>query len=202
MAEGLPTLPDFVAGERAAHERSLEALAEAGSRGVDGISEFEERLGDPSLAPDVVVIALLLSRCCSRTARYRRGVGSSPSSRACGPSSPGSRSSASSARSPSTGWRATRNAEQILLARKAEQGPSPETNGILGRVYMDRFLTAHAAGDADTSERWLIQAIDTYVEGHDADPTDPYPGINALSLMEFTFSKPPRRDALLARRAP
>lgn len=67
---------------------------------------------------------------------------------------------------------------------------------------MDRFLTAHAAGDADTSKRWLIQAIDTYVEGHDADPTDPYPGINALSLMEFTFSKPPRRDALLARRAP
>ncbi len=83
-------------------------------------------------------------------------------------------------------------AEKILTELRAKDGPSPETNGILGRVYKDRWEAAAL------DETQLRKSLDTYLEGHRSDPSDPYPGVNALTLME-SFAKPPaERERLLA----
>ena len=83
-------------------------------------------------------------------------------------------------------------AERVLLALLEEQGPSPETCGILGRVYKDRWKAGRATGELPDL------AVATYLQGHDADPSNPYPGINALTLMTFYPSPPERYDPLLA----
>ncbi len=83
-------------------------------------------------------------------------------------------------------------AEKILTDLRAKHGPSPETNGILGRVYKDRW----EAAALDEGE--LRKSLDTYLEGHRADPSDPYPGINALTLMESFAEPPAERERLLA----
>ena len=84
-------------------------------------------------------------------------------------------------------------AEQVLRQVLDAEGPSAETYGILGRVFKDRW-DAHR-GVPGTA--LLEQAIETYLKGHDADPGNPYPGINALTLMSFLAAPPERRAALL-----
>ncbi len=83
-------------------------------------------------------------------------------------------------------------AEKILTELRAKEGPSPETNGILGRVYKDRWESAAL------DEAQLRKSLDTYLEGHRSDPSDPYPGINALTLMESFAEPPAERGRLLA----
>ncbi len=186
-------MPDFFAADRDHHRTPLEALAAARARSVRGIGEFEAGLGDLTSAPDVVVVALLLSyraegawdRFFAVVERMRPELANHPYIRQ-------QRAFALNRAGQSE------EAERILLALRKEHGPTPETNGILGRVYKDRFMAAHAAGDADAAAGWMRRSIDTYLEGHDADPTDPYPGLNALSLMEFADPPPARRDSLLA----
>jgi hypothetical protein len=88
-------------------------------------------------------------------------------------------------------------AEQVLRDLIQERGPSSETNGLLGRVYKDRWDEARAANDTFNAAGWLAKAIDTYLQGFEADWRDAYPGINAVTLMELKNPPDPRRLELL-----
>jgi hypothetical protein len=87
-------------------------------------------------------------------------------------------------------------AEKILKAVIAEFGPSSETNALLGRVYKDRWERAKLEGRIE-ARSLLKRAIDTYVEGFEADWRDPYPGVNAVTLMEFMDKPDPRQAYIL-----
>jgi tetratricopeptide (TPR) repeat protein len=78
----------------------------------------------------------------------------------------------------------SRDAEEVLLAVIQDHGPSSETNGLLGRVYKDRW-NAEREGSVLRAHGRLGQAIDAYRKGFEADWRDAYPGINAVTLMEI-----------------
>ncbi|MBN8514026.1 TRAFs-binding domain-containing protein [Accumulibacter sp.] len=88
-------------------------------------------------------------------------------------------------------------AEQWLAELIKERGPSSETNGLLGRVYKDRWDEARNANDLLKAAGWLRKAIDTYLQGFEADWRDAYPGVNAVTLMELEKTPDPRRLELL-----
>ncbi len=87
-------------------------------------------------------------------------------------------------------------AEQILKKLRARRGPSAETCGLLGRVYKDRWDAARKSGDAAQAATQLDLAIAAYREGHQTESSNPYPGINVLTLMEFTEAPAGEREAL------
>jgi hypothetical protein len=78
-----------------------------------------------------------------------------------------------------------------------EQGASSETNGLLGRVYKDRWEDALKAERAIEARGWLRKAIDAYVTGYTADIRDAYPGVNAVTLMELEEPVNERQAELL-----
>jgi tetratricopeptide (TPR) repeat protein len=88
-------------------------------------------------------------------------------------------------------------AEEILKAIIAKNGPSSETNGLLGRVYKDQWEKADREGAYIMATANLEQAIDTYVEGFEADWRDAYPGVNAVTLMEMKDEPDPRQAKFL-----
>jgi tetratricopeptide (TPR) repeat protein len=88
-------------------------------------------------------------------------------------------------------------AERVLTTLIERRGPSSETNGILGRVYKDRWEKALKQGDSIMAEGALEQAIDSYRLGFEADWRDAYPGINAVTLMELKQPPDPERERLL-----
>src|SRR6202022_2839372 len=55
-------------------------------------------------------------------------------------------------------------AEKVLKAVIDEFGPSSETNGLLGRIYKDRYESAKDQGRLE-ARAFLKRAIDTYLEG-------------------------------------
>ena len=87
-------------------------------------------------------------------------------------------------------------AEQILKAVITEFGPSSETNGLLGRIYKDRYESAKDQGRLE-ARAFLKRAIDTYLEGFEADWRDAYPGVNAVTLMNMMDRPDPRQAAVL-----
>ena len=76
-------------------------------------------------------------------------------------------------------------AEQILKQTIEKFGQSSETDGLLGRVYKDRWENALKAGRAMEARGFLKRAIEAYRGGFETDWRDPYPGINAVTLMEL-----------------
>lgn len=88
-------------------------------------------------------------------------------------------------------------AERILLELIERRGPSSETDGILGRVYKDRWETASRKGDALLAQGLLEKAIGAYLRGFEADWRDAYPGVNAVTLMELREPPDPRRIQIL-----
>jgi cell division septum initiation protein DivIVA len=88
------------------------------------------------------------------------------------------------------------DAETVLKEAIAEFGPSSETNGLLGRIYKDRWTKAKEAGRPE-ARSLLRRAIDTYLEGFEADWRDAYPGVNALTLMEQQDKPDPRKARIL-----
>jgi tetratricopeptide (TPR) repeat protein len=87
-------------------------------------------------------------------------------------------------------------AEKVLKAVIEEFGPSSETNGLLGRMYKDRWDLAR--NETRPEARSLLRrAIDTYAEGFQADWRDAYPGVNAVSLMEMQDKPDPRQAQML-----
>lgn len=81
------------------------------------------------------------------------------------------------------GW--TEDAERKLAGVIEEFGPSSETNGLLGRVYKDRWSAAREQGRTIEARGYLKKAIATYTAGFEADWRDAYPGVNAVTLMEM-----------------
>ena len=88
------------------------------------------------------------------------------------------------------------DAERVLKEVIAEFGPSSETNGLLGRIYKDRWMKAKERGGTE-ARSLLRRAIDTYVAGFEADWRDAYPGVNALTLMEQQDKADPRKAKIL-----
>ena len=88
-------------------------------------------------------------------------------------------------------------AESVLLALLADRGPSPETYGILGRVYKDRWDRARTSGDRFAARGELEKALDAYLKGFESDWRDAYPGVNAVTLMELRDPPDPRQRELL-----
>jgi tetratricopeptide (TPR) repeat protein len=78
----------------------------------------------------------------------------------------------------------SREAEGTLKQVIGARGPSSEVNGLLGRVYKDQWDKAVSSGDTFLAKAYLKKAIETYLEGFEADWRDAYPGINAVTLME------------------
>lgn len=72
----------------------------------------------------------------------------------------------------------------ILERLEAEQGPSSETSGLLGRIYKSQWSAARERGDAAGARRLLLQAVGAYVRGFETDWRDIYPGINAVTLLD------------------
>jgi hypothetical protein len=88
------------------------------------------------------------------------------------------------------------DAERVLKEVIAEFGPSSETNGLLGRIYKDRWAKAKERGGVE-ARGLLRRAIDTYIAGFEADWRDGYPGVNALTLMEQQEKSDPRKAKIL-----
>jgi tetratricopeptide (TPR) repeat protein len=74
---------------------------------------------------------------------------------------------------------------RILEDIIAEQGPSSETCGLIGRVYKDKWTEAHQAGREAEATGYLRQAINAYVQGFETDWRDAYPGINVVTLLDI-----------------
>jgi uncharacterized protein DUF4071 len=88
-------------------------------------------------------------------------------------------------------------AERVLTNLIKERGPSSETNGILGRIYKDRWDQAQKAKERFRAAGELKNAIEAYTAGFEADWRDPYPGINACTLMEMQDKPDPRQKEIL-----
>jgi hypothetical protein len=87
-------------------------------------------------------------------------------------------------------------AEKVLKGVIEEYGPSSETNGLLGRIYKDRWEIAREA-KRPVAQSLLRRAIDTYLDGFQADWRDAYPGVNAVSLMELQDKADDRQASIL-----
>jgi tetratricopeptide (TPR) repeat protein len=90
-----------------------------------------------------------------------------------------------------------KEAELVLQQVIEENGPSSETNGLLGRVYKDRWERADGEGRSAEARGYLRKAIQTYLAGYESDLRDGYPGINAVALMELEDPVDPRQAELL-----
>jgi tetratricopeptide (TPR) repeat protein len=87
-------------------------------------------------------------------------------------------------------------AEKVLKDVIAEFGPSSETNGLLGRVYKDRWEIAKKDKRPE-ARNFLRRAIESYLTGFQADWRDAYPGINAVTLMEMQDKPDPMQGEIL-----
>lgn len=88
-------------------------------------------------------------------------------------------------------------AERLLQDLIREYGASSETNGLLGRVYKDRWDRTTAQGQSFEAAGHLHQAIEAYLTGFEADFRDAYPGVNAVTLMELSDPPDGRQARLL-----
>jgi hypothetical protein len=88
-------------------------------------------------------------------------------------------------------------ATQILTGLIERRGPSSETYGLLGRVHKDQWEAAAASGDTNLAAGRLEEAINAYLNGFEKDWRDPYPGINAATLMEIREPPDERRKSIL-----
>ncbi len=80
-----------------------------------------------------------------------------------------------------SGNKALRILEDVI----AQQGPSSETCGLMGRVYKDKWVKAFESGHEVEANGYMNRAIDAYVRGFEADWRDAYPGVNALTLLDI-----------------
>jgi hypothetical protein len=71
----------------------------------------------------------------------------------------------------------------ILEGLIKEHGASPETCGILGRIYKDLYKEAKENGNLGKARAALDEAIACYSKGFMEDLRDYYPGVNALTLL-------------------
>jgi hypothetical protein len=165
-----------------------ERLAAARSRGVEAIRKAEEELGDLKEVEGGVVIDLYLSYRAVRAWQQMIDL-----VRKMPP--PLAETLLVQEQFALALNRAGRGeeAERVLVRLIKKRGPSSETSAILGRVYKDRWEAARAAGNTLLAGALLDKAIEAYLHGFEADWRDPYPGINAATLMELKEPPDPRR---------
>jgi tetratricopeptide (TPR) repeat protein len=78
---------------------------------------------------------------------------------------------------------------KVLVKVLQKNGPSSETYGIMGRVYKDQFDEALEEDNEFLAESYLDKALETYLNGFEADWRDAYPGVNAVTLLELKGDK-------------
>jgi hypothetical protein len=162
-----------------------ETLAEARrlpeAEGASRIKETESSLGNTKQIPTEILVDLLLSyRDVKAWDEMVRLVGSLPKSVAAAITVREQLAFALNRRNgPGDRERAVRILEEIV----DKDGVSPETCGILGRVYKDRAAAAEKAQKPAQAGAYLDEAIKWYRRGFEADPRDYYPGINAATLL-------------------
>jgi uncharacterized protein DUF4071 len=88
-------------------------------------------------------------------------------------------------------------AEGILHRLIERRGDNSETCSLLGRVYKDRWQAVLREAGRQAAAPLLEQAIEAYLRGFEADWRDAFPGINAITLMEFREPPDPRRQRLI-----
>jgi hypothetical protein len=89
-------------------------------------------------------------------------------------------------------------AERVLRTLLAESGPSSETHGLLGNLYTDLWEASRTDEGRTLEGRGLLRrAIAEYVAGFLIDWRDPFPGNNAILLMEIQGPPFDQRDELL-----
>ena len=74
---------------------------------------------------------------------------------------------------------------RILTEVEAQQGPSSETCGLMGRIHKDNWSEALKKGETFVASGHLEASIEAYRRGFLADPRDAYPGINAVTLLDI-----------------
>ncbi|HHF2952397.1 DUF4071 domain-containing protein [Vibrio sp. HS-50-1] len=72
---------------------------------------------------------------------------------------------------------------QVIKGIIDDSGNSAESSGILGRIYKDKYKEAQEKSDVKAGG-WLGMAIDSYKNGFELEPTDYYPGVNAITLLQ------------------
>lgn len=76
-----------------------------------------------------------------------------------------------------------RQAVNMLRKLISDSGATPETCGILGRIYKDLYLETDGPSEGVTRRGYLDEAIYWYRIGFTSDPRDYYPGINSATLL-------------------
>jgi hypothetical protein len=165
--------------ELAEEMRALRSLPE--DRRTQSLREIEDRIGDFAAASSELPLDLLLAyRDASAWPEMVDCVEKMPSELQ---QAPPVREQLAFALNRRNGPGDRAKALSDLQALVDELGPSPETSGILGRIYKDIWEEALAAGATSKAAAALDAAIEHYSAGFDADPRDYYPGINALTLL-------------------
>ena len=82
---------------------------------------------------------------------------------------------------------------EILKSVEDQQGPNPETCGLIGRIHKDLWDSVRHS-DERTARGYLKQAIDAYRRGFEADLRDAFPGINAATLLDVLGSDQAKAD--------
>jgi len=85
----------------------------------------------------------------------------------------------------------------VLLKLIEERGCSSETCGLLGRVYKDQWEVAVRTGSQILAFGYLEKAVKMYLRGFEEDWRHPYPGVNAVTLMELRDPPDERQKELL-----
>jgi MAP3K TRAFs-binding domain len=92
--------------------------------------------------------------------------------------------------------RCGRDAEaERVVAELLSARPSAESYGLLGRVLKDRWTRAPSPA---RRAGLLAKAVQAYLKGFESDWRDPYPGVNAVTLMSLSDPPDPRLPGLLA----
>lgn len=74
---------------------------------------------------------------------------------------------------------------EVLEKAIAENGPSSETYGLLGRVYKDYITDYYAKGDIKMAQSYIDDTLNAYRKGFETDWRDAYPGINYATCLEL-----------------
>jgi len=150
-------------------------------KSVELIKEIEESLGDFNSTHSEVLVDVLLSyrdveafsEMISVIARFPQPISSAITIR----------EQYAFALNRRNGPGDRQKAIDVLLEVTREHGYSPETCGLLGRVYKDSWEDAVSQGQLEKASAYLDEAIQWYLRGFESDPRDYYPGINLVTLL-------------------
>jgi tetratricopeptide (TPR) repeat protein len=77
-----------------------------------------------------------------------------------------------------------------------ETGGDAESYGILGRIYKDQYEEFQEQGDLMSATISLHAAISAYRKGFEREPTNYYPGVNAVTLLSLSGDRQEAEELL------